>query len=249
MASNISPASRDVYFLITGTYFIVILASVIKLVRIRAEDQRKNQLLLQEKIETELKLLKSQIHPHFLFNTLNNLYALALKKSEHMPEMILKLSEMLDYLLYQSNDPSIPVRKELELIENYISLEKMRYGDRLEINLLSTGNLDKIEIPPLMIIPLIENAFKHGISKMRDKVWINILIKREKNLLNIQIENSKFNNGQISANQNFKGIGLKNLQRRLDLLFEDKYELDIIDQKDRFIVNLQLIISIDQHET
>ena len=133
-STRIQPASLDIYLRLVGIYAVVFLAASIKLLKHWYTMQKKNQQLAKEKLEAELNMLKAQVHPHFLFNTLNNLYALTLKKSEKSPEVVLKLSEILDFMLYHSNKDFVELEREIKLVNNYIDLEKLRYGDRLEID-------------------------------------------------------------------------------------------------------------------
>jgi len=145
-------------------YSVVALASFIKILKQWFQNQQLTQQLEKEKLEAELKFLKAQINPHFLFNTLNNLYALTLKKSNKAPEIVLKLSSLLDYMLYECNAPFVSLDKEIQLIKNYISLEKLRYGNRLKIDFTVEGNTSEKQIAPMLILPLVENCFKHGAS-------------------------------------------------------------------------------------
>lgn len=226
--------------IVLGIYPVVALAAFIKLGKYWYERDRVTQELEKEKLEAELKFLKSQIHPHFLFNTLNNLYALTLKKSEQASEVVLKLSEMLNYMLYDGNGRTVKLRQELEVIENYIALEKIRYGDRLDLSYQVNGNTSDKEIPPMLLVPFIENSFKHGAGEQSDQVWINIDIDINENQFILNVENSK-NGSEISDKSGYQeGIGLKNVQRRLELLYDEDYDLQIVNQETRFCVVLKL---------
>ncbi len=232
--------SRDIYSLLAGTYFIVFLSVGIKLTEYFFNEQKRKQDALKDKVETELKLLKSQIHPHFLFNTLNNIYALALQKSDRAPDAIIKLSELLDYLLYHGENEQVPLGKEIELIDHYIELEKLRYGNRLQATFEKTGDPDKVMIAPVLLLPFVENAFKHGISQSRDKVWLKIHLEISDRSINFHIENSK---PGIPPKENIPGgIGLENLKRRLEILYENKYTLDIHDKANIYTVHLKLTL-------
>lgn len=231
--------TRDIYSMLAGTYFIVFLSAGIKLTQYWFSEQQKRQIALKEKVETELKLLKSQIHPHFLFNTLNNIYALALQKSDQAPDAILKLSELLDYLLYHGENKEVPLLKEIELIEHYIELEKLRYGERLQVVFEKAGDPARVTVAPVMLLPFVENAFKHGISQSREKVWLKIQLEISPGSINFHIENSK---PVLSPNvSNGGGIGLENLRRRLAILYENRYTLEIFDREDIYSVQLNLI--------
>jgi sensor histidine kinase YesM len=230
---------RDIYSMLAGTYFIVFLSTGIKLTEYWFNEQQRRQAAMKEKVETELRLLKSQIHPHFLFNTLNNIYALALQKSDQAPDAIIKLSELLDYLLYHGENEQVPLLKEIELINHYMELEKLRYGDRLQALFEKTGDPDNVTIAPVLLLPFVENAFKHGISKSRDKVWLKIHLEISNRSINFHIENSK---PGISSNTNIAGgIGLENLKRRLAILYENRHTLEIFDKEDVYSIKLNLI--------
>lgn len=198
---------------------------------------RRTEKLEREKLATELEILKGQIHPHFLFNTLNNLYTLVLKQHEHAPDVVLKLSALLSYMLYEANEKTVLLSKEIMQINNLIGLEKLRYGERLEYSFTVSGDYSSIRIAPLLLLPIIENAFKHGVSLSTGKVWVRIALHVEDGVLLLQVENSV---SPVRMNETIhKGIGLKNLQRRLELLYFDKHELRIYSE-DTFLVWLKI---------
>lgn len=223
-------------------YMVVVGAAFIKLLIQWYNSKQQNQLLAQENLETELKFLKSQIHPHFLFNTLNNLYALTLKKSDKAPETVLRLSELLDFMLYDCNASKINLDKELHIVKSYIDLEELRYNDSVYIQFDITGETTKIEIAPLLILPFVENCFKHGISEQTDKSWIKISLDVNDNLLTLLAENSRSNKSQEENNGYKEGIGIENVRRRLQLLYPGKHKLEI--KKDNHIhsVKLELVV-------
>jgi sensor histidine kinase YesM len=230
--------TRDIYSLLAGTYFIVFLSATIKLTEYWVHEQSKKQVALKEKVETELKLLKSQIHPHFLFNTLNNIYALTLQKSDKAPDAIIKLSELLDYLIYHGENEQVSLEKEIELIDHYMELEKLRYGNRLQASFDKKGDTGHIMIAPVLLLPFVENAFKHGISQSRDRVWIKIHLEISNRNINFHIENSKPPSRPEEVSQG--GIGLENLKRRLEILYKDRYSLEMLDKEDIYSVHLKL---------
>lgn len=232
--------TRDIYSLLAGTYFIVFLSVGIKLTEFWFLEQQRKQVALKEKVETELKLLKSQIHPHFLFNTLNNIYALTLQKSDKAPDAIIKLSELLDYLIYHGENEQVPLQKEIELIDHYMELEKLRYGSRLQASFDKKGDTGHIMIAPVLLLPFVENAFKHGISQSRDKVWLKIHLEISDRSINFHIENSKPSARSMEGAQG--GIGLENLKRRLEILYKDRYSLEIHDEKEIYSVHLKLTL-------
>lgn len=189
-------------------------------------DQQKSKKLAEEKLAAELNFLKAQVHPHFLFNTLNNLYALTLIKSDKTPDIVLKLSDLLDYMIYKSNDAFVPLKKELEILEGYIELEKMRYNERLDFKYEVKGDADAHEIAPLILLPFIENSFKHGASKDRSKPSIHIKLDIESEFLELEVMNSVPVVKNLDETER-EGIGLKNVQRRLELIYPAKHELMI----------------------
>lgn len=203
------------------------------------KNQQKYLKLNEQKKTAELTALKHQLNPHFLFNTLNNLYALALKKADETPEVIEKLSDILDYMLYRCNDTFVSLQKEIGLIENYLSLEKIRYGKRVQITF--EKNIDQdVKIAPLLLLTFIENAFKHSVSQELKEAFITIKIKLEGNHVIFNIENSKPN---ASVNNNTEHrIGLKNIKKQLELLYTNNYFLDIENTKDSYTVTLKLLV-------
>lgn len=229
-------------FKATGkVYPVMVLAVVIKWFKYWYKDQKRTQQLEQEKLQAELKFLKAQVHPHFLFNTLNNLYALTLKQSQDAPEVVLKLSDLLDYMLYECNADWVPLRKEIKLVEDYISLEKIRYGKRLEVSFDIRGEVEDKMIAPMLILPFVENSFKHGVSEELHQSWVSIDLAIRKESLTLKVENSKSKNGGNEDRFDYKkGIGLKNVRRRLDLLYEDGHDLNILDSEESFLVVLKL---------
>ena len=201
------------------------------------EQRKETEALKQEKTEAELKFLKSQTNPHFLFNTLNSIYGLALEKSEKTPSLILKLSDILNYTLYESNTEKISITKELTLIENIISLEKERYDKRVKINFKVNIENNNIEIPPLILIPFVENAFKHGMRNESKKGFIDITLNANSESLYFTIKNSFSVSKHPKAYGN-GGLGLKNVSRRLDLIYGKNKQLNIHNYDDVFVVEL-----------
>jgi sensor histidine kinase YesM len=206
--------------------------------------QQTAQQLEREKLAAELQLLKSQIHPHFLFNTLNNLYVLTLQQSEKAPEIVYKLSELLSYMLYESNQPLVLLQKEIQYIENYIALEKIRYGTRLDVSLNVFSPLDSIQIAPLLILPFIENSFKHGVSNQLDQVWVRIDVLVQENVLLIKVENSKNKVSSPPGLRNHSGIGLQNVRKRLEMIYPQQYHLQLFDEEDTYLVVLKIEMAL-----
>ena len=200
----------------------------------------QNQQLMQEKekqyLETELNFLKSQIQPHFFFNTLNNLYSLTLKKSDLAPEVVLKLSALMSYMLYESNTPKVPLSKEITYLQNYLDLEKLRFGQRLAVTFEIDGQIEEVSIPPMILILFLENSFKHGVKNNLNKILIEISLKIEEGFLYFTVKNP-YDENTPAGN---KGIGLKNAKRRLELLYGNNYHLDLLEKQNEFIVSLKM---------
>lgn len=231
--------------MIFGLYPVVVLGSFIKIGHLWHQREQINQQLKNEQLKSEIKYLKAQIQPHFLFNTLNNLYALTLKNSEKAGEVVLKLSEMLNYFLYEGNQWQVSLDRELELLQNYIILEKIRYGERLEISFLSEGIIEGQKIAPLLLLPFVENSFKHGASQQQNSVWIKIRARVENSILYFHVSNNKKPRNKAEIKR--KGLGLDNVEKRLDLLYKGHYSLNISEKEDIFTVDL--VVSLDQAKT
>jgi sensor histidine kinase YesM len=195
----------------------------------------------KEKMSAELQLLKAQIHPHFLFNTLNNIYSFSMKGSEKTTPMIAKLSSLLSYMLYECKSNEVLLEKELEVMKNYIDLEKERYGNKLEVSLNIEGTIQGNYIAPLLLLPFIENAFKHGTSEQLEKPWLSIDISVKQNALRAKILNSK-NEHLIETK---KGIGIENVKKRLSYLYPGQHSLDLSDEGNFFVVSIMLDLNAD----
>lgn len=216
-----------------ATNLIMWFALVIKLFKLWYE--RK-----QAALQAELNALKGQVHPHFLFNTLNNLYALTLNNSPRSPQVVMGLSEMLRYMLYECNADSVPLAKEILMLQQFTDLEKLRYEERLDLTFNITGNPDSKMVAPLLMLPLIENAFKHGISESIGEAWININLNISGSDLQFKISNSKPDLPVANAEQKSGHIGLENLQKRLSLLYPSAHKLKILDDEDAFLAVLEV---------
>ena len=207
----------------------------------RQKEKLRIEQLEKEKLANELKFLKAQINPHFLFNALNNLYSFVLNQSPKAPDLIMQLSGMLDYVLYQSQKPTVALQQEVNCIENYIALEKIRYGDRLQVAYEVTGDLS-VPIAPLILLSIVENAFKHGASGDIATPRIKIQIGVENRRILCLIWNSK-SAFQGEINDAYKeGIGLSNIKRQLKLTYPNQHQLQIDNQPDAF----QIKVSIHQ---
>ncbi len=223
---------RDAMLITSPMVFIIGMTIVTRWIT----SERMADKLKSEKLEAELGYLRSQINPHFFFNTLNNLYGLALKKSDKTPELIMKLSELMSYILYDADKSEIPLTKELDQIKRYIALENVRFEGRFKVQLDVKGKIKSLSIPPLILLPFVENGFKHGIHQSTDEGWMTIIVDCTEDLLRYEVRNSL---GKSESDEK-GGLGIENLKRRLDLLFPGRYELDCTKEENQFIATLIL---------
>ncbi len=227
---------------ILGELYVVALATAIKLIVDWIYERKRVQNLQQIQLETELKFLKSQIKPHFFFNTLNNLYSLTLDKSEIAPSVVLKLSEIMRYVIYDVKEKKVKLLNEINYIQNYLDLEKLRHRDSLKTNVDIIGNIEDIKVPPLLFISFIENCFKHGV-KNQGNLIVNIVFENYQNKWLIFNAENSYEIDKVYENSKLEsGIGLENTKRRLQLLYNNEYELTtkIIDNK--YCVQLKIPI-------
>jgi two-component system LytT family sensor kinase len=217
-------------------YAVIALAVCLQIIRDWDRKDLHNRRLQLEKQAAELQFLRAQIHPHFLFNTLNNLYGLALRRGDLAAEGILRLSALLDFILYECNAERIPLSRELDVIEKYIELEKLRYGERLLLNTDFEQADPQTLIVPLLLLPFVENCFKHGAGSDYENGWIRLRAASENGRLYFTAENSKYdNNPQCLRDQH---IGLENVRRRLRMLYPNSHQLTVEDRGEAFCVRL-----------
>jgi two-component system, LytTR family, sensor kinase len=232
---NVNLSTSLIYnFTHTSLYLLLIVALKFSI------DWYEQKKLLQDaevgKLQAEVNYLRSQVNPHFLFNALNNLYALTIKKSDKAPDVVLKLSELMEYMLYESDETYVPLEREIKYLSNYLELEKIRQGNQADISLIVKGNTDNCQIPPFLLLPLVENAFKHGVSKAVRHAYVHINICIDK-VLEVNIKNNKLNLQRPEQNG---GIGLFNLKKRLELLYPGKHVLQIFKQPEEYKVLLKI---------
>lgn len=214
------------------------IAAAIKLMKYWYIKEQRNMQLQQENIAAQIQLLKAQIHPHFLFNTLNNIYSFIQATSPQAAKMLTGMSDLLRFILYEGDKPLVSLEKELKMLRDYIELEKIRYGNELELFLDIPKQTNGLQIAPLLLLPLIENCFKHGTSNVVEQPWINLQIVLQGRHLHMKLLNGK--SRQSNATLGNKGIGLKNVEKRLLLLYPGKHEFTIANEEEVFIVNLKL---------
>lgn len=224
---------------VLGELYVVALATAIKLTVDWVYERTRVEKLKKTQLRTELNFLKSQIQPHFFFNTLNNLYALTLEKSDVAPSVVLKLSDIMQYVLYDVRESQIRLYNEINYIQNYIDLERLRYGDKIVANTNIIGNINDIKVPPLLFLPFIENCFKHGTSE-NNKIKVDISFENVKNkILKFKVENTFTH---LSTTSKKHGIGIKNVKRRLELLFKTNFELKSTINKQTYCIQLKIPI-------
>jgi LytS/YehU family sensor histidine kinase len=219
------------------TLFIVIFVAMLRFVVDWFELAARKKEMENEKLTAELNFLKAQINPHFLFNTLNNLYYLAYSKSENTTEVIAKLSQMMRYMIYDSNHPKVLLSKEIEYMQSYISLERLRLNNQIPIHFDIKGSAEKVWITPLIFITFLENAFKHGVNNNNPKAWVDISIQLNGSECIYTVKNSKVDG---NGSHEKSGIGLQNVQRRLELSYPEQYQLTIENNPETYAVQLKL---------
>ncbi|MFV8326175.1 sensor histidine kinase [Flavobacterium sp. ZS1P14] len=225
--------------------FVVTIPLAIKLVYYLAEEKNRVQSILSEKLQAELSSLLNQFHPHFLFNVLNSLYSKILSKSDDSADIVLKISDFLRYSVYEVNTKCILLEKEIEYLKNYISLQQLRFDNRLELSFSTNGIRENQVIEPFLILPLIENSFKYCLDDAHSPAWITISIAVSEEWLVIKIENSLPPNFVKNKNiQNpYSGVGITNVKRRLELLYLNQHVLTIKNEVDSFFVSLKIKIN------
>lgn len=222
------------------TFMLAGSSTLVKIITDWQRSQRVSAELQKQTMKSEIRFLKSQINPHFLFNTLNSLYALTLKKSDKAPEIVLKLSEMMRYMLYECNEKKVPLENEIKYLQNYLDLERLRQGNKIEIIFDIEGEVKDQRIAPLMFIPFLENSFKHGVNHSINNGYVKFGLKVQEKEVDVSISNSKPSTPTAQYGKRVGGIGLTNIKRRLELLYGGHYELDIDDQPDEYNVHLKI---------
>jgi two-component system LytT family sensor kinase len=230
-----------------NTYLIVALYSIFYFIRAWYDQQREIQALAQQKVEAELQLLRLQVHPHFIFNTLNNIYSYAVRKNDETPNLIHRLSSFLSYNLYDSRLTCIELNKEMEYIHSYVDLEKIRYGDRLDVSINQFNSLDGFLITPLLLLPLVENCFKHGVTSSLSQSWIRIDLSIQNNWLTVKIENSVGDKiKKVNGDKN--GLGVENVRKRLEIIYAGIHEFKYLDEGHSYMTILKLKSLTHEHK-
>lgn len=248
LSNTILPLFEDVIILLTGTYLISLLSSVFYFTKESFQSKEEKSIIEKEKNRLELKfkevqleLLKEQIHPHFIFNMMNNLYALVNESTALSREVIVRLSDLLEYMLYECNTEKVELSKEVKFINNYIELEKIRHDESFNVKTDFPENVSGIKIAPLVLFPFIENAFKHGLKQTsNDFISMELIINSPK----IQFNVSNYLHDTALAEdkpKKSKGLGLKNVRERLELLYQNRYDLQISTDNNIFEVKLKIV--------
>lgn len=234
---NVHTMSINVYAIITAflSGFFLISSCIIKFSVDWFSSERIQRNLESEKKDMELQFLKSQLNPHFLFNSLNNIYSLAYQKSEKTADAILKLSEIMRYMIYESNDSWVDLSKEVEYVTSFVELQKLRFKDGAAVSITINGEIDGQKIVPLILISFVENAFKHGVANdAEDPIKINIIANQK--ILHFSVSNKKNQTNKDAMG----GVGLNNVERRLQLLYPDRYKLNIVNSATHYTTELML---------
>lgn len=228
-----------IFYEATQIHMVVSLFIVTILVKESLQQQKLTNAYKQQKTEAEFNLLQSQVSPHFIFNTLNNLISVSIQKPSQMPLLLSQLGGLLHYQLEDSTKKQVSLKDELRYLDNYIALEKIRYGERLDIKTNFEESIADISIPPLLLLPFVENAFKHGASQIETLAWIQIRITISEGCLNFRVENSI---PEIESTKPTTGLGLENLKKRLEILFPKGYELSTLREEGQFLAILKFKI-------
>ncbi|WP_228850702.1 sensor histidine kinase [Aegicerativicinus sediminis] len=233
--------AQKIYFAylgsVLGSITSLALAGCFKMFKHYYLKSLRNQQLQQENSDAQLRLLMAQVQPHFMFNTLNNIYSQAQEESPKSAKMIMALSHILRYILDEGKKDWVPLENELEMVVDYLNLEKIRYDNKLDLH-YSFPNVEEITIAPLLLLPLVENCFKHGASKMIRKPWINIKAELKNQTFSMKLMNGKKRTSTLAENR--IGTGIENVKRRLSLLYPNTHKLEIRDEDDVFVVDLRI---------
>ncbi len=240
----LAPRSEGVTFFMAviatnkGAFTIACSALMLKFGKHWYHKEHRNLQLQKENAQSQLRLLTAQVHPHFLFNTLNNIYSQTQIESPKGSKMIMGLSDILRYILYEGQKPMVQLKQELQLIIEYVNLEKLRYGNKLVVNVLIPSTPNNLYVAPLLLLPFVENCFKHGTSNVLENPWINLTIALKDTTLVMKLMNGKVAAKEIE--QKRSGIGINNVRQRLNLLYKDKYDLQICEEEEVFVVDLRV---------
>ena len=224
-----------------GSMTVAGFAVAIKLVKHWYFKKVENEILEKEKLKAELQILKGQLHPHFIFNTLNSIYALSIKKSDQASETILKLSDLMRYMFAECDGPTISLTKEIGILNSYIALAKIRFRDRLDMAINISGNFENKKVAPLLFLPFLENSFKYGTDEVLNNAWISLDLHLKGDQLRFKLMNGKCIDQESIISS---GTGLLNVKKRLEMLYPSAHQLRISEDADTFII--QLVLQLDK---
>jgi sensor histidine kinase YesM len=231
--------------MVIGEVYVQGFITALKLLLDWGKNQKRMRALEKSNFETELDFLGSQVQPHFFFNTLNNLYSLTLDKSDLAPETVLKLSELMSYVIYDGKQKKVLLSREISYIQNYIDLEKLRFGNKLKTKFEVKGHINDQQVAPLLLLPFIENSFKHGAGNGIKEIKIDIGLEVSHGDVTFTVQNLKYEKLQAPAANPYhhighNGVGVENIKRRLELIYGKNYQLDIRDDPDKYTVKLKI---------
>lgn len=218
----------------------ILISALFEILRQSIEQERKITSIQLDKAVTEMNYLRAKVNPHFLFNTLNNIYGLALQKSDKTPEIVLRLSDMMEYMISEDNDVKVPLEKELNNLSNYIEIERIRQGNDAQIDFLIEGDPASKKIVPLILLPILENAVKHGINKSVSYAFIDAKIEITDDTITFKVENNQGKKSDQNNDTIRNGMGLNNLKKRLQLFYPNKHKLELYNEPKRFYAQLTL---------
>jgi len=230
-------------FFFLSFFLVTTVSTIAKIIADWARYQREKQEIATKTVTSELQFLRSQINPHFLFNTLNSLYALTLKKSDIAPEIVLKLSEMMRYMLYECNEKTVLLSNEINYIKNYLDLERLRHGPDADIQLNISGAISDQRIAPLFFIPFLENSFKHGLNHQLEKGFVHIDLNISEKKVHFSIRNSKPEQMPLAPSKRMGGFGLANVKQRLELIYPERHNLRVMVGPQAYEMDLEIEFS------
>jgi len=238
-----APIGKEISYLLMGCFYSSFLAVAIKSIRDKIRSDRKTALLEKEKTDSELRFLKSQMNPHFLFNAINSIYVLIKKDPDFAGHTLVKFADMLRYQLYECNTDVIPIEKEIGYLDNYIQLEKLRKGDLIRTHYQVSPSTGKFSIAPLLLIPFVENAFKYVSNCPEKDNFVTVDLNFQDNIFELSVENTMDEDAMMPKEKTWGGIGLENVKRRLQLIYDGRHALDISTRDGIFSILLTIKIA------
>ena len=233
--------SRGIFFNLLIYVFIFALSTAYQLIKDKVASDKLAQEKQNEVLKTELSLLRSQVSPHFMFNVLNNMVSLARKQSDLLEPSLIKLSSLMRYMLYEADEEKVSIEKEMDYLQSYIDLQQQRFGKKVQVNVKMHTVDSQYRVEPMLLIPFVENAFKHGTGMIED-AHIDVELEAAKNILLFVVRN-KYNPASAEIKDKTSGIGLANVKRRLNLLYGKNHTLDISNVENLFVVTLRIQLS------